>query len=67
MFRAIMPDCSSTIVVAKHGHTVREALESLFERRNLEFGLLDVVIQSNGEVELSVCDLWSSYEVCCNV
>lgn len=50
MFRAIMPDSSSTIIVAKHGQTVKNALERLFERRNMDFASLDVVIQSNGEV-----------------
>ena len=50
MFRAIMPDSSSTIIVTKHGQTVKDALERLFERRNMDFASLDVVIQSNGEV-----------------
>eukprot|EP00118_Oscarella_pearsei_P004157 m.17291 g.17291 ORF g.17291 m.17291 type:complete len:1328 (+) comp27423_c0_seq1:288-4271(+) len=49
-FRAILPDCSSTIIVAQHGQTVMEALTSLFERRHLDFASLHVVIQSNGEV-----------------
>ncbi|XP_062499775.1 uncharacterized protein LOC134177052 [Corticium candelabrum] len=50
MFRVILPDSSSTIVMAKHGRTVKEAFQKLFDRRKLEFELLDVVIQSNGEI-----------------